>query len=168
MCPNMLLFTCAHLWVHIDPQMRIKTQGSSQDMGEKITGGCLCSGVRYEVSGKLRDVITCHCAQCRRTSGHFVAATACRKANFMLTDQSSLRWYSAVPGFRRGFCSQCGSSLFFEEVGGPRMSVAAGTLDRPHGLKIAAQIFVAEAGDYYGIDDKVPCSQGGDHAVELP
>lgn len=133
-----------------------------------ITGGCACGGVRYEVRGPLRDVIACHCIQCRRTSGHFVTATACRRGALTLEKSDTLRWYVAVPGFRRGFCSECGASLFFEETGGERVSIAAGSLDEPQGLKIAAHIFVAEAGDYYEIDPRVPASQGGNHNVALP
>jgi hypothetical protein len=137
-------------------------------MSQAITGGCQCGRVRYEVRGKLRDVIACHCFQCRRTSGHFVAATACRRGAFFLVKHDSLRWYVAVPGFRRGFCNECGSSLFFEEEGGERVSIAAGSLDKAQGLKIAAHIFAREAGDYYKIDALVPVSQGGDHHVALP
>jgi hypothetical protein len=80
----------------------------------------------------------------------------------------TLKWYVAVSGFRRGFCNECGSSLFFEEEGGERVSIAAGSLDGPQGLKIAAHIFVSEAGDYYEIDALVPVSQRGDHNVALP
>jgi hypothetical protein len=137
-------------------------------MNQVITGGCLCGRVRYEVRGKLRDVIACHCVQCRRTSGHFVAATACRRRAFSLVKDDTLKWYVAVSGFRRGFCSECGSSLFFEEEGSERVSIAAGSLDEPHGLKIAAHIFLSEAGDYYEIDASVPVSQRGDHNVALP
>jgi hypothetical protein len=137
-------------------------------MSQVITGGCQCGGVRYAVQGKLRDVIACHCVQCRRTSGHFVAATACRRRAFTLVKSDSLKWYTAVPGFRRGFCDQCGSSLFFEEEGGERISIAAGSLDEPQGLKIAAHIFVCEAGDYYEIDTSAPVSQRGDHNIALP
>lgn len=137
-------------------------------MNKAITGGCLCGSVRYQVNGPLRDIIACHCEQCRRSSGHFVAATACRRAHFSLTKQASLQWFSAVEGFRRGFCNQCGSSLFFEETGGERVSIAAGTLDAPQGLHIAAHIYVAEAGDYYALDDGVPQSQDGAHQVRLP
>ena len=128
----------------------------------------MCGGVRYEVNGKLRDIITCHCEQCRRSSGHFVAATACRREHFKLVRQDSLQWYSAVPGHRRGFCNVCGSSLFFEETDGQRVSIAAGSLDMPQGLTIAAQIFTAEAGDYYRLDPQVPSSPGGKHQVPLP
>jgi hypothetical protein len=80
----------------------------------------------------------------------------------------SLKWYVAVPGFRRGFCSECGSSLFFEEEDGQRVSIAAGSLDEPQGLTIAAHLFASEAGDYYKIDALVPVSQKGDHNVALP
>jgi len=137
-------------------------------MGTVITGGCLCGNVRYEVRGKLRNVIACHCVQCRRQSGHFVAATACRRAVFTLSRADTLKWYVAVPGFRRGFCAECGSSLFFEEEGGERVSIAAGSLDEPQGLTIAAHIFASEAGDYYSIDGTAPISSNGAHNVALP
>ena len=137
-------------------------------MTQVISGGCACGGVRYEVNGTLRPIIACHCEQCRRTSGHFVAATACRRAYFSLTEQSGLRWYSAVPGYRRGFCEVCGSSLFFEETGKERISIAAGSLDAPQGLHIAAHIFTSEAGDYYAIDPHTPSSPMGEHSVALP
>jgi len=133
-----------------------------------ITGGCACGGVRYEVHGPLRSVIACHCEQCRRTSGHFVAATACRRKFFTLTQDASLQWYSAKPGYRRGFCNLCGSSLFFEETDGERVSIAAGSLDAPQGLTIAAHIFTAEAGDYYAIDDSAAQNPGAAHTVQLP
>jgi hypothetical protein len=140
----------------------------TQAIAQAITGGCLCGGVRYEVRGKLRDVIACHCEQCRRSSGHFVAATACRREYFLLTRQDSLQWYSAVPGYRRGFCNVCGSSLFFEETGKERVSIAAGSLDAHQGLTIAAHIYTSEAGDYYTIDPQVPSSALGEHTVKLP
>jgi hypothetical protein len=132
------------------------------------TGGCMCGQVRYQVQGALRDIICCHCEQCRRSSGHFVAATACRKANFRLLKQDTLQWFSVKPGERRGFCGACGSSLFFESVNGERISISAGSLDRPQGLKIAAHIYAAEAGDYYQIEAGVPVAAGGMHAVPLP
>lgn len=137
-------------------------------MTPSITGGCICGGVRYQVNGPLREIIACHCEQCRRSSGHFVAATACRRAHFVLTSEATLQWFSAVAGYRRGFCNRCGSSLFFEAVEGERVSISAGSLDTPQGLKIAAHIFVAEAGDYYAIDSHTPASRDGNHNVPLP
>ena len=128
----------------------------------------MCGQVRYQVQGALRDIICCHCEQCRRSSGHFVAATACRKANFRLLKQDTLTWFSVKPGARRGFCGACGSNLFFESVNGERISISAGSLDRPQGLKIAAHIYAAEAGDYYRIEAGVPVAADGTHSVPLP
>ena len=133
-----------------------------------ITGGCICGAVRYQVNGTLRPVIACHCEQCRRFSGHFVAATATRKNYFQLLNASGLKWYSYQSGLRQGFCQECGSSLFFEDEQTERISIAAGSLDESQGLKLAAQIFTAEAGDYYQLDATVPMSENGTHSVELP
>jgi SAM-dependent methyltransferase len=33
------------------------------------TGRCVCGAVRYETSGPLRDVVVCHCVECRRYHG---------------------------------------------------------------------------------------------------
>lgn len=133
-----------------------------------ITGGCICGAVRYQVTGALRPIIACHCEQCRRFSGHFVAATATRKRHFKLLQADGLKWYSYQSGLRQGFCQACGSSLFFEDEQGERISIAAGSLDHPQGLTMAAHIFTAEAGDYYQLDQNIPISTDGEHSVTLP
>ncbi len=132
------------------------------------TGGCLCGAVRYEVHGPLRPVVNCHCSQCRRTSGHFVAATAVRLEAFTLTNSEELRWYRSSEAARRGFCGNCGSSLFWEPTSGEKMVIMAGTLDSPTGLRTAAHVFVGDAGDYYEIDDDLPRFTDGDHRIEIP
>lgn len=40
-------------------------------MDKAVTGGCLCGKVRYEVRGKLRDVIACHCITGSRAPRRF-------------------------------------------------------------------------------------------------
>lgn len=134
----------------------------------RATGGCLCDEVRYEVRGPLRAVVNCHCAQCRRTSGHFVAATAARREDLALVESRGLRWYGSSPAARRGFCRTCGASLFWETISGGRISIMAGTLDLPTGLETVAHIFIDDAGDYYTIDDNLPRQSDGDHGVEIP
>lgn len=63
----------------------------------RARGGCLCGGVRYEVTGPLRGVWACHCSQCRRTSGNFVAATQCRRDDLDLLSTETLAWYRSSP-----------------------------------------------------------------------
>ena len=57
---------------------------------------------------------------------------------------------------RRGFCRECGASVFWERFVGELVSIAAGTLDAPTGLTTTRQIYVAHAGDYYAIDPAIP------------
>lgn len=126
-----------------------------------MTGGCLCGGVRYKAKGKLRDVLECHCAMCRRTHGHVAAYSAVPRADLELTEAGSLKWYSSSDKARRGFCGTCGASLFWDPLQKDYIAIAAGTLDPPTGLKTVLQIHVADAGDYYAVRDDVPQRQGG-------
>lgn len=118
-------------------------------------GQCLCGGVRYEVTGPLRNVIACHCSQCRRTSGHFVAASQAPTAALKLLNSETLTWYESSPEAKRGFCNRCGGNLFWRETGPEKKntSIMAGTLDTPTGLRITEHIFVEDKSDYYSIDD---------------
>lgn len=136
--------------------------------GEVATGGCLCGEVRYRVDGPLRAVVNCHCTQCRRTSGHFVAATAARKADVTMTATSGLRWYRSSGKARRGFCGTCGSSLFWEPDQGDRVAIMAGSLDSPARLHTVAHIFVAHAGGYYELADELVKVEEGDYGDRLP
>jgi hypothetical protein len=120
------------------------------------TGGCLCGAVRYELAGALRDVVVCHCAMCRKTHGHVGAYTAANKESLRLIESRGLKWYRSSSGVRRGFCGECGSSLFWESEARDHTSVTAGTLDAPTGLKTVLQIHVASAGDYYTVAADVP------------
>jgi hypothetical protein len=132
------------------------------------TGGCLCGAVRYSVAGPLRPVVLCHCTQCRRSTGHFMAATAARHRDFRLLAAGTLRWYESSAEARRGFCGRCGSSLFWQGTGRDYISITAGTLDGASGLASAAHIFVADKGDYYAIEDALPQSADGRFAVPFP
>jgi len=117
------------------------------------TGGCLCGAVIYVVNGPLRDVVACHCTQCRKTSGHHVAATSCHRDDIEVTGK--VTWYQSSDTARRGFCGVCGSNLFWDGPG-VNLSIFAGTLDGPTGIKMAGHIFCADKGDYYELGDDLP------------
>lgn len=126
------------------------------DSRVETTGGCLCGGVRYRVTGPLRPVIYCHCSQCRRTSGHFVAATAVAKDALHIESDESLEWFASSDSASRGFCKRCGSSLFWLPGGRNHVSIMAGTLDKSAGLEAVEHIHVSDKGDYYELADDLP------------
>ncbi|MDU8942916.1 GFA family protein [Ovoidimarina sediminis] len=126
------------------------------------SGRCLCGAITYRVSGPLRPVIACHCTQCRKTSGHHVAASSAPRDSVAITGTPA--WYRSSPTARRGFCPTCGSQLFWDGPG-QNLSIFAGTLDAPTGLTVAGHIFCAAKGDYYEIADDLPCTPGADPAL---
>jgi hypothetical protein len=122
-------------------------------------GGCLCGGVRYRVRGPLRGIIACHCAQCRKTSGHYAAMTSAPSRQIEVTNAVQLVWYPSSDTAERGFCGRCGGNVFWKQHGRDDISITAGTLDTPTGLCIESHIFVADKSDYYTLEDDVPQKQ---------
>ncbi|MCR9219750.1 MAG: GFA family protein [Alphaproteobacteria bacterium] len=132
------------------------------------TGGCACGGVRFAIDGPVKQIVTCHCTACRRQTGHFLAFTAAWKDQMRLEGEETLTWRTSSPGYRRGFCSRCGSMLFFDGERDEKISIAAGALDDASGLEIQAHLFTADKGAYYEILDGAPqYAQGGD-TVPMP
>lgn len=127
-------------------------------MTEKATrqGSCLCGAVRYNVTGSLRDVISCHCGQCQKSSGHYFAATAATLENFRLTEDRGLKWYRSSNWAERGFCVECGANLFWRRKDSDQVSILAGSFEGDTGLKTSRHIFVADKKDYYEITDGLP------------
>jgi len=119
-------------------------------------GSCLCGSIKYRVDGPLREVVACHCQQCRNQSGHFYAATGCADDDLNIEDGGTLAWYAASEFAKRGFCSKCGSALFWRRNGGTDTSILAGSLGDDGGIKFAQHIFCVDKGDYYEIEDGLP------------
>jgi hypothetical protein len=127
-------------------------------MSEHKSGSCLCGAVRFEVTGPLRAVIACHCSQCRKQTGNYMSATGAKDEYLKLTETRGLKWYRSSDTARRGFCSECGSTLFWKGDGRDYTAIAAGSIDGVTGLKLAGHIFCDDAGDYYEI-------AGGDYRL---
>jgi hypothetical protein len=71
----------------------------------------------------------------------------------------NLTWFRSSEKAQRGFCSKCGSVLFWDPFGKDWTSVAMGAFDSPTGTRLAIHIYVAEKGDYYDIADGLPQNQ---------
>lgn len=107
----------------------------------------------------MRPVIACHGVQCRKTSGHYVAATSAPRGQVEI--KGAVTWFQSSPVSRRGFCDTCGSSLFWNGPGG-NLSIHAGSQDAPTGVQLAGHIFCDAKGDYYGLDDALPMARQDD------
>lgn len=121
-----------------------------------LSGKCLCESITYEITGEPRGIINCHCSRCRRSTGHFMAATAAKVDDVEISGDT-LKWYDATDQVQYGFCRNCGSTLFWRTEREPDLiSIAAGTLTPPTGLETVAAIYTDYAGDYHAFDEMIP------------
>ncbi len=119
-------------------------------------GACLCGAVSFEVKGELPPPDACHCTQCRRQSGHYWASTDVERDALDIKGGEHLTWFASSQRVRRGFCSTCGSALFWDADGRARIAIAMGAFDPPTGTRLEKHIFVTDKGDYYEIADGLP------------
>ncbi len=125
-------------------------------------GSCLCGSIKFEVSGELGKSDACHCVQCRKWTGHFLPSAEVKREALQIKSTAELKWYQSSEKVRRGFCAQCGSSLFFDPIDQAKhnwIAIALGAFDQPTQVKLGMHIFVAEKGDYYELNDGLPQNQ---------
>lgn len=119
-------------------------------------GSCLCGAVSFEVEGELPPPDACHCTLCRKQSGHFFVSTDVKRQAVTIHGADRLTWFRSSEKAQRGFCSTCGSSLFWDPTGKDWIGIAMGAFENPTNTRIGIHIYVADKGDYYDIADGVP------------
>lgn len=129
-------------------------------MRAKLTGGCLCGGVRYELTRPPVWSHNCHCSRCRKSSGAaFASNLFFSQEAFSYSRGEELLVSFKVPEaerFTHVFCSRCGSSLPFVNEARRLVGVPMGTLDDDPGFSPRAHIFVDSRAPWYAITDTLP------------
>ncbi len=135
----------------------------------KMTGGCLCGGVRYEGEAEPVFMRACHCKECQRFTGTaFLTVVAVPREAIRIT--GGLKTHTRPGGsgltVHRRFCPECGSPVVVDVEGSPRTGIMAGTLDDTSFVKPSSNMFCDEAQswvpmspdakNYPGFDDWVP------------
>jgi hypothetical protein len=125
-----------------------------------LTGGCLCDGVRFEVSEPLISSHYCHCTRCqRRTGTAFAISGLAAPGSFKITRGEGLvRAWRPPDGWAKSFCGECGSQLFSTDLENPEMvGVRLGALDDDPGIRPSFHQFVDYAAPWDVIpDDGLP------------
>jgi len=124
-----------------------------------LKGSCLCGAVSFEVLGPLTAPDACHCSRCRKLSGHYWASTDVPRSRVTIHGADEVRWYATSDKVRRGFCTTCGSALFWDPLEKDFIAIAMGAFDAPTGTTLDKHIHVASKGDYYEITGGLPQNQ---------
>src|SRR6266542_560640 len=79
------------------------------------SGACFCRIVQFRVELPSKWVAHGDCTMCRRTHGAaFVTWVGMDETRCQVEDaEEQLHWYRSSPEAERGFCSRCGTNLFF-------------------------------------------------------
>ena len=129
----------------------------------ELTGRCLCSAVRFQISGPVKNVSCCHCTQCRKQTGLYYATVEMPVSSISIVGEDALSSYRASDFATRKFCRICGSALFWQQDGSDNIDVLAGSIDGGTGLHTRKHIHCADKADFYTLPpDGVKFSHHGD------
>jgi hypothetical protein len=129
-------------------------------MATKLTGGCQCGGIRYEITGAPQQVVVCHCMDCQRQSGSAFGMTlVVKEEDFRLTE-GELKTFSSKSDAGRAklgaFCPGCGTRIYHKpEWRKGKVSVKPGTLDDTSMLKPDIHIWTGSKQPWITIPDDV-------------
>jgi len=127
-------------------------------MGAPIAGGCLCGACRYETDAEPINIRACHCRVCQKAIGASFNARVLVPLD-TLTISGPVGWYPSSDDLERGFCPQCGSTLFSKRVSANIIGLTMGSLDDPDRFFPAEHIWVSSKQAWLVLADDLPAHE---------
>lgn len=119
-------------------------------MSETIAarGQCLCGQVTIHAATMATEIGSCHCAMCRKWVGGPLLTVECgSEVSFEGEDNISI--FDSSDWGERGFCSQCGSHLFYRLKPTGQYHMPTGLFGDDVPRRFTHQIFIDSKPDYY-------------------
>ena len=123
------------------------------------SGGCLCGAVKFRIKGGIRDIINCHCSQCRKAQGTAFATNGIVNAQDfeLLSGEDVLTGYESPQDQTKYFCSICGSPIMSKRKSVPdQVRVRLGTIESDISERPMAHIFVSSKANWEEITGDLP------------
>jgi hypothetical protein len=109
-------------------------------MATRLPGGCLCGAVRFSALPEKMTMDVCHCSMCRRWSGGAWMTVFCTDVAF--EDESAIGVFNSSDWAERGYCTKCGSTLFWRTKDRKMNTVSAQSFDDPSVFHFEQQIYI--------------------------
>jgi hypothetical protein len=122
-----------------------------------ITGSCLCGKVIYAISGKMGDIVHCHCKTCRKAHGAaFSSVASVADESITIQGKDSLKYFESSKGKKRYFCSNCGTQIYAKKEGKKHIILRLGSLDSEPNAIEKSHIWVSKKAPWYTINSDLP------------
>lgn len=122
-----------------------------------VTGRCFCGRVRIEVTGPESFACFCHCESCQRAAGAPVVAWATYARDTFNVTSGEMHRHESSPGVTRGICTNCGTSLTYENDKRPgEIDLTVNCLDIPASPVLKAHIWTEDKQPWLRIEDGLP------------
>lgn len=131
----------------------------------EATGHCLCGAVTYTAEDVQTDINSCHCGMCRRWNGGPAFAAMVGKVTF--EGEENITRYDSSEWAERGFCSRCGTNLFFRLKEQDQYVIWMGSFDDQAPFNLAGEIFIDEKPPAYTLAGEHPRLTGEEFMASL-
>lgn len=128
-------------------------------------GSCLCGAVRFSAKLLSKWVAHCHCTRCQRAHGAaFITWAGFEAPQVDVADpEGLLRWHVAAEGGSRGFCSRCGSPMFFRSERWPgELHIARALFTDPIDREPQEHVYYETHVPWVSISDGLPRTEGAE------
>lgn len=124
----------------------------------KLDGKCMCGAVRFSATAKRPSVVACHCEMCRRWSAGPFMSVECKDVTF--ENCGNVGRIRSSDWAERGFCTKCGSNLFYHMLEASDYQIAVGLFDDQSGLRMSLQLFVDFKPEFYEFGNETKMMTG--------
>lgn len=127
-------------------------------------GHCLCGEVKVTIESSNPSVHACHCTTCRRWSSSPLFAVGADSVEF--SGQDHITVYDSSEWAERGFCSKCGTSLFYHLKEADHYVVCTG-LFAETAFELEGEIYVDENPGGYAFAGEHPRLTGEEFLASI-
>lgn len=114
----------------------------------KANGSCLCGATRTTAKNVSKNVGACHCGMCRKWAGGPLMAVDCG-TDVSFEGEENISVFDSSDWAERGFCSKCGSHLFYRLKESNQYIMPVGLFEDDNRFVFDHQVFIEEKPSFY-------------------